>query len=89
VHAICDILDTRRPRAEGSYRDLIVFVSDRPGHDARYAIDPSRIMGELGWKPSVTVEEGLAKTVDWYLEHEDWWRPLLALEGVGTRVGVV
>ena len=88
VHAICDILDRMRPRAGGqSHRDLITFVADRPGHDARYAIDPARIMGELGWRPSVTVEEGLERTVAWYLDNPDWWQPLLDVEGVGTRVG--
>ena len=87
VHAICDILDEKRPRDSGSYRDQITFVTDRPGHDARYAIDPDRIISELGWKPSVTVEEGLEKTVQWYLDNADWWQPLLNLEGVGTRVG--
>ncbi|WP_137702850.1 dTDP-glucose 4,6-dehydratase [Marimonas lutisalis] len=87
VHTICDLLDAKRPRTQGSYRDLITFVEDRPGHDARYAIDPERIMGELGWTPSVTVEQGLDKTVDWYLENADWWQPLLELEGVGTRLG--
>jgi len=87
VHAICDILDDKRPRATGSYRDLIRFVDDRPGHDARYAIDPDRIMDELGWRPSVTVEQGLEKTVQWYLDTPDWWQPLLEMDGVGTRVG--
>ncbi len=87
VHAVCDILDARRPRAQGSYRDLITFVEDRPGHDARYAIDPTRIGAELGWQPSVSVEDGLARTVDWYLANAAWWEPLLALDGVGTRVG--
>jgi len=87
VHAICDILDEKRPRDNGSYRDQITFVADRPGHDARYAIDPDRIISELGWKPSVTVEQGMEKTVQWYLDNADWWQPLLNLEGVGTRVG--
>ena len=87
VHAICDILDEKRPRDNGSYRDQITFVADRPGHDARYAIDPDRIISELGWKPSVTVEQGMEKTVQWYLDNADWWQPLLDLEGVGTRVG--
>ena len=87
VQAICDVLDARRPRAQGSYRDLITFVEDRPGHDARYAIDPTRIGAELGWQPSVSVEEGLARTVDWYLANAAWWQPLLGLDGVGTRVG--
>ena len=62
-------------------------MQDRPGHDARYAIDPSRIRGELGWRPSVTVEEGLEKTVQWYLDNEDWWRPLQNRIGVGERLG--
>jgi dTDP-glucose 4,6-dehydratase len=87
VKAICSILDAKRPLAAGSYGDLITYVEDRPGHDARYAIDPKRIMDELGWQPSVTVEQGLEKTVDWYLDNENWWRPLLEIDGVGTRVG--
>ena len=60
----------------GKPRDLITFVADRPGHDRRYAIDASRIMDELGWAPSVTFAEGLARTVDWYLEHRDWWEKI-------------
>ena len=87
VQLICTILDRLRPRNSGSYSDLITFVADRPGHDARYAIDPSRIRDELGWSPSVTVEEGLERTVRWYLENEDWWRPLLERQGVGQRLG--
>ncbi len=87
VQTICAILDRIQPRAQGSYEDLITFVTDRPGHDARYAIDPTRIREELGWRPSVTVEEGLEKTVRWYLANEGWWRPLLAREGVGKRLG--
>ena len=70
VKTLCGILDRLRPRDAGSYADLITFVTDRPGHDARYAIDPSRIRDELGWRPSVTVEEGLEKTVQWYLDNE-------------------
>lgn len=87
VKTLCTILDGKRPKADGSYADQITFVTDRPGHDARYAIDPSRIREELGWRPSVTVEEGLEKTVQWYLDNEDWWRPLLTRDGVGTRIG--
>ncbi|MBR9844559.1 MAG: dTDP-glucose 4,6-dehydratase [Rhodobacteraceae bacterium] len=87
VQTICAILDRLQPRAEGSYADLITFVTDRPGHDARYAIDPGRIRNELGWAPSVTVEEGLERTVRWYLDNEDWWQPLLKRDGVGTRLG--
>ena len=87
VKTLCGILDYLHPRDEGSYADLITFVTDRPGHDARYAIDPSRIRNELGWRPSVTVEEGLEKTVQWYLDNENWWRPLLGRTGVGARLG--
>ena len=88
VQTLCDILDEQRPRASGSYRDLITFVTDRPGHDARYAIDATRIRDELGWRPSVTVEDGLARTVQWYLDNEDWWRALQNRDGVGARLGV-
>ena len=86
VQTICTILDALKPASE-PYADLIEFVSDRPGHDLRYAIDPTRIREELGWRPSVTVEEGLEKTVRWYLENEEWWQPLLARAGVGERLG--
>ena len=88
METLCGILDEKRPRADGaSYRAQITFVTDRPGHDARYAIDPTRIRTELGWRPSVTVEEGLARTVQWYLDNEDWWRALQNRAGVGTRLG--
>jgi dTDP-glucose 4,6-dehydratase len=89
VRTLCAILDERRPKASGSYADQITFVADRPGHDARYAIDPGRIRAELGWCPSVTVEEGLERTVQWYLDNESWWRPLQARQGVGERLGKV
>lgn len=72
VHLLCSIMDKKLNRAEGTSAQLITFVTDRPGHDMRYAIDASKISKELGWKPSVTFEEGLEKTVDWYLEHEEW-----------------
>lgn len=88
VTTICGILDRLRPREDGCpYADLITFVEDRPGHDARYAIDPSRIREELGWRPSVTIEQGLERTVRWYLDNEDWWRPLMQRQGVGQRLG--
>jgi dTDP-glucose 4,6-dehydratase len=86
VKMICALLDDRHP--EGApHADLITFVADRPGHDQRYSIDPTRIRTELGWRPSVTVEEGLARTVDWYLENKDWWRALQNRQGVGERLG--
>jgi dTDP-glucose 4,6-dehydratase len=87
VKTICGILDQKRPRDAGSYADQITFVTDRPGHDARYAIDANRIITELGWRPSVTVEEGLARTVQWYLDNEAWWRALQDRAGVGERLG--
>lgn len=86
VRTICALLDEMAPKAS-PYADQITFVTDRPGHDARYAIDPSRIRDELGWRPSVTVEEGLRRTVRWYLDNEAWWRPLLDRKGVGERLG--
>ena len=87
VQTLCAILDRLAPKAAGSYADQITFVTDRPGHDARYAIDPSRIRAELGWQPSVTVEEGLERTVAWYLANEAWWAPLQVRQGVGQRLG--
>ncbi len=87
VRTICGILDELRPGPQ-PYAGLITFVADRPGHDARYAIDPSRIRDELGWRPSVTVEEGLRRTVQWYLDNEAWWLPLQARKGVGERLGM-
>ncbi|KQU99600.1 dTDP-glucose 4,6-dehydratase [Devosia sp. Root105] len=73
VRTICALLDARRPRPDGaSYAAQITHVTDRPGHDRRYAIDPTKLAGELGWRPAVVFEEGLAKTVDWYLGNEAW-----------------
>jgi dTDP-glucose 4,6-dehydratase len=87
VRRICALLDDRRP-AGAPHDRLITFVTDRPGHDFRYAIDPTRIRTELGWRPSVTLDEGLARTVDWFLANEAWWRPLQDRHGVGQRLGV-
>jgi dTDP-glucose 4,6-dehydratase len=73
VHLLCDTLDESRPRADGmSYREQMVFVADRPGHDRRYAIDARKIEGHLGWKPAETFETGIRKTVRWYLENQGW-----------------
>ena len=87
VETLCAILDRKRPRTAGSYRELITFVADRPGHDARYAIDARRLRTELGWRHSVSIEEGLERTVDWYLTREDWWRPLLERHDISERIG--
>lgn len=86
VRTICAHMDELSP-AGAPHDRLISFVPDRPGHDRRYAIDPTRIRDELGWRPSLTVEEGLCKTVEWYLDNRDWWQPLLNREGVGKRLG--
>jgi len=83
---VCAILDRAIPK-DRPHADQITFVDDRPGHDLRYAIDPTRIRNELKWRPSVTLDEGLEKTVHWYLENRDWWQALLDREGVGKRLG--
>jgi len=72
VHLLCNIMDQKLGRAEGTSAQLITYVTDRAGHDLRYAIDPSKLMSELGWKPSVTFEQGLEKTVQWYLDNQEW-----------------
>lgn len=88
VRMICAILDAKQPKAHGSYSDQITMVADRPGHDARYAIDATRMNTELGWRPAVTLEQGLDLTVQWFLDNDAWWQPLLARDGVGRRQGV-
>jgi dTDP-glucose 4,6-dehydratase len=72
VHAVCVLLDELRPRSNGSYREQVTFIKDRPGHDRRYAIDARKIMQELGWKPAETFDTGIRKTVQWYLENPEW-----------------
>ncbi|NPA44740.1 MAG: dTDP-glucose 4,6-dehydratase [Chlorobi bacterium] len=72
IHKLCEIMDSKLGRKQGESAKLITFVKDRAGHDMRYAIDSSKIQKELGWKPSLQFEEGLEKTVDWYLENENW-----------------
>jgi dTDP-glucose 4,6-dehydratase len=72
VHLLCTIMDEKLGREKRASKELITYVKDRPGHDLRYAIDASKINRELGWKPSVTFEEGLRKTVDWYLDNQEW-----------------
>jgi dTDP-glucose 4,6-dehydratase len=88
VQAICDILDDVKPRDDQrSYRDLICFVDDRPGHDRRYAMNTSKIESHLGWKPQETFETGLAQTIVWYLNNEWWWRPIREGTYAGARLG--
>ncbi|MEM6596367.1 MAG: dTDP-glucose 4,6-dehydratase [Pseudomonadota bacterium] len=86
VRQICAVLDEQH--AQGAPHDrLITYVPDRPGHDLRYGIDPSRIRTELGWQPSVTLAEGLERTVRWYLDNPAWWQALQVRDGVGARLG--
>jgi dTDP-glucose 4,6-dehydratase len=80
-------MDRLRP-AGAPHDRLIAFVADRPGHDFRYAIDASKVRAELGWQPSVTLEEGLRRTVDWYLDNEPWWRAIQARGHSMTRIGL-
>lgn len=87
VEQLCDLVD-QRVADDGDRRKLISFVTDRPGHDLRYAVNASKIADQLGWVPSHTFEEGLAETVAWYLDNEWWWRPLLSERYEGERLGV-
>lgn len=88
VETICDILDERHPRASGHpHRELIHFVSDRPGHDLRYAIDASRIKSELGWQPQHDFDNGIRETIAWYLTNDWWWRPIREHKYAGQRLG--
>ena len=89
VHAICRLLDVRRPRADGLPRaSQITFVADRPGHDRRYAIDAGKLRDELGWTPRYSFEQGIAETVDWYLNHQDWVQRVLDGSYRLERIGV-
>jgi dTDP-glucose 4,6-dehydratase len=88
VETICDLLDARRPLPGGrGRRSLIAFVTDRPGHDRRYAIDPSKIERELGWRARESFESGIAGTIDWYLANDWWWRPIREGKYSGARLG--
>ena len=87
VQTVCRILDELRPAAR-PYESLITFVSDRPGHDLRYAIDSTKLMNELGWKPTRTFDTGIRETVQWYLDNEWWWGPIHAQKYQGQRLGL-
>jgi dTDP-glucose 4,6-dehydratase len=90
VHKICELLDARAPREDGaSHTSAITLVEDRPGHDFRYAIDPSKIERDLGWRAKETFDTGLEKTVDWYLQNEMWWLPLRLKTYAGERLGLI
>ena len=88
VKTVCSILDDLKPRSDGQkYDSLITFVQDRPGHDLRYAIDPSKLCNELGWKPLKNFDTGIRKTVEWYLQNEWWWKPIHEKRYAGQRLG--
>ena len=88
VQTICAALDEQMPRNDGkSYADQIEFVADRPGHDRRYAIDPTKIQNELGWQPLTSFEDGICQTVEWYLANRQWWEPLLSERYDTARLG--
>ncbi len=90
VNAICDLMDELAPDPKiGPHRSLIAYVSDRPGHDLRYAIDCAKIQRELGWRPRETFGTGLRKTVQWYLDNRDWWRDIRTGRYRGERLGVI
>jgi dTDP-glucose 4,6-dehydratase len=89
VHTICDLLDTMDPSPRGSRRQSVGFVTDRPGHDRRYAIDATKLERELGWRALETFETGLEKTVAWYLAHRAWWQDILARGYRAERIGVI
>ncbi len=89
IEQICDLLDQMAPSPNGARRRLIDFVEDRPGHDRRYAIDPSKLERELGWRAQETFETGLEKTVKWYLENRWWWREFIERGYVAERVGLM
>ena len=87
MKVLCAILDEEVP-VKTPRKSLITFVSDRPGHDFRYAIDAAKVRKELGWTPSVSIEEGLRQTVRWYLDNEPWWRGILARGFTQDRIGL-
>ncbi|MGN8060917.1 dTDP-glucose 4,6-dehydratase [Ralstonia sp. 22111] len=88
MHALCDLLDELRPRPEGSYREQICFVEDRPGHDRRYAVAAGKIRSELGWQPEERFESGLRKTVQWFLENPAWVQGVLGKSsGIASQHG--
>ncbi len=89
VRTICEALDERAPRDDGkSHANTITFVPDRPGHDRRYAIDPSKVEDELGWRPSMTFDTGVRETVAWYVDNRWWWEPLRKGRYDGSRIGL-
>ena len=88
VKSICSLMDTKKSVNDGTHAELITFVKDRPGHDRRYAINNTKIRHELNWKPSVVLDDGFKRTIDWYLANENWWGPLVKNTELGKRLGL-
>ena len=89
VNTICEIMDDLKPTTKGSYKDLIKFVKDRPGHDFRYAIDAAKIKNQLGWTPEESFNSGIKKTIKWYLNNENWWREIQNIKYNQERLGSI
>ena len=88
VKTICDVLDKLKPSGKGSYRELISYVKDRPGHDRRYAIDSQKIYEELNWKPKKSFSAGIKNTIKWYINNESWWRDIQKSNYNQKRLGL-
>ena len=88
VKTICDIMDELKPSKNGSYRNLISFVNDRPGHDKRYAVDSTKLQNKLKWKAKETFSTGIRKTIKWYLHNEKWWRKIQENNYKQQRLGL-
>ena len=88
VKTICDIMDEIKPSKNGSYRNLITFVDDRPGHDKRYAVDSTKLQNSLNWEPKESFQSGIKKTIEWYLNNEDWWRKIQKNNYYQQRLGL-
>lgn len=87
VKTICTLIDDRKTKNDPT-ENLITYVTDRPGHDMRYAINAEKIKNDLGWEPSISWDEGFEKTIDWYIDNEEWWRPLVDKNAFGGRLGL-
>ena len=88
VESICDLLDEISPSPNGTHRKLITFVTDRPGHDRRYAIDASKLERELGWRAEENFESGIRKTVRWFVDQQPWWRAIAERGYTANRIGL-
>ena len=88
VNTICEILDSIKPNTNGSYKSLITYVEDRPGHDFRYAIDSTKIKENLGWKAAESFQTGIKKTIEWYIDNEAWWKNIQEKKYNQRRLGI-